>query len=294
MNKSIRNTMGVIAILIFVLISYTQVMATSIQERITTRESYLILENTVIDVKAGETVYLQSIADEDYAIVNYENQQGRIVRQNLRYPVMYVYESTLNLREAPINGSVITTMPVGSRISIIAKEDGWAKVIYQEKVGYCSLSYLSLKHIIGSYSTKLSNDANNVNNIRVASDFINGKVVKAGTTFSYLEAIGGESTRELGYLPATVIVNGEKTTGMGGGVCQVSSTLHAAIKDISDTNLIKVTERYPHSIPVGYIPRELEATVAYPTKDLKFVPSCDIKIESYLQDGRVYVNIIQL
>lgn len=295
MNKSIRKTIGVIGTLIFMgVYPHMQVMATPIQERITAEDCNLMLDdNNMFVIVKGEKVNLQSIVDEKYAVISYGNKQGKILRKNLKYPVMYVYRAKLNLRDAPVNGKVIETMPVNSRVSVIEYENGWAKIIYQGKIGYSSLEYLTTKNIIGSYSTKLSNNSNNVNNIRVASNFINGKVVKAGTTFSFLNAIGGESTRELGYLPATVIVNGKKTTGLGGGVCQVSSTLYAAIKSISDSTIIKVTERYPHSLPVGYISKDLEATVAYPSKDLKFIPTCDVQIESSLQNGRIYVNIIK-
>lgn len=295
MSKSIRKKNGVFILSAFLLWrGYLPVMAENVQERITMRYSYLILEDKqAIPVEVDQPVFLQDILDENYALVNFKGYIGRIPRANLRYPAMYVYQDNLKLREEPIDGNVKDIIEKGSKVIVVSKEDGWAKVTYNGQIGYCSLSYLSNKHIIGSYSTQLSSNSNNINNIRVASNFINGKVIKAGTTFSYLDAIGGESTIELGYLPATVIVNGKKSTGLGGGVCQVSSTLYAAIKDISDSSLIKVIERYPHSIPVGYISQELEATVAYPTKDLKFIPLCDIEIESYIQEGRIYVNIIK-
>ena len=297
MKKSIRKIL-VTSVIFFQTMTTQFVMAEPLQTRITTKEVTFCNEiNKTMElfiIPKGGKVNLVKIINEELVRVKWDNKEGNISRKYLKYPVKYT-NTSLNLRQMPKNGNIICTMPLGSKVSIIESENGWVKVEFEGKIGYCSEDYLINEHIIGTYSTKLSTNANNVNNIQVASNFINGKIIKKGQVFSYLEAIGGESTTKLGYKEATVIIDGKKTTGIGGGVCQVSSTLYAAIKSIPNSlNVIQIKERYPHTKPVGYIPRELEATVWYPSKDLKFIPNYDIQIRSYLKNGKVYVDIIKL
>lgn len=121
--------------------------------------------------------------------------------------------------------------------------------------------------LLGSYSTYYYNpESNRSFNLEKAADFMNGMAIVHGCTFNWCRDMG-PCGKDDGYLGATEIVNGEYVEGYGGGICQVSSTLCAAIIDSgSDIELI---DRNHHAIPQSYIPEELDATVSYP--DCNFI-----------------------
>ena len=235
---TIRKAVAKILAICTICSSSTIVHAEELNYRLTAQETEMVRLQTgeTVVIPEGKLVIMQRIINDNSCEASYLNYRGIIARSDLKYIKVFVNADPLNLRKKPVDGDVICEMPIGTQIYIISEneESGWNKVLYNDNIGYCSAKYLSTKHVIGSYSTPLSNNSNNVNNIRVASNFVNGIIVKKGTTFSYLDAIGGESKAEDGYLPADIIVNGKRVKGMGGGVCQVSSTHDAAIKSIKD------------------------------------------------------------
>lgn len=111
---------------------------------------------------------------------------------------------------------------------------------------------------------------NRVHNIQVASSRVSGILVKPGEEFSFDKNLGDVS-KATGYASAYVIQNGRTVLGDGGGVCQVSTTLFRAILNAG----LPITERHAHAYRVGYYeedsPAGLDATVFYPSVDLKFV-----------------------
>lgn len=111
---------------------------------------------------------------------------------------------------------------------------------------------------------------NRVHNVKVAATKVNGILVKPGEEFSFVKYLGDVS-KATGYASAYVIQNGRTVLGDGGGVCQVSTTLFRALLNAG----LPITERHAHSYRVGYYeedsPPGLDATVYYPTVDLKFV-----------------------
>ncbi|WP_080874155.1 VanW family protein [Oceanobacillus timonensis] len=102
-------------------------------------------------------------------------------------------------------------------------------------------------------------------NIELSAEAINNTIIFPGEYFSFNEVVG-ERTRERGYLPAPVIVKGEFSEDIGGGICQVSSTLFNAV----DLQGIEVTERYAHSREVPYVPKGRDATVSWWGPDFAF------------------------
>ena len=107
--------------------------------------------------------------------------------------------------------------------------------------------------------------ANRSNNIAVGASRLNNLIVLPGQTVSVSDTILPR-TRANGYKEAGVYVNGAHTTGLGGGVCQISSTVYNAVKNAGLT----VVQRNPHSMPVSYLPKGLDAAIAAGSKDLKF------------------------
>ena len=121
---------------------------------------------------------------------------------------------------------------------------------------------------LSSFSTEiLTSDPNRNNNIHLTCKTLNGHIVKSGETFSFTDLIG-KSTSDKGYKEANIIeADGDTVKGLGGGNCQVSSTLYNAVSQIPD---LEVIERHNHSAEVYYVPLGQDAAVAYGGVDFKF------------------------
>jgi len=133
------------------------------------------------------------------------------------------------------------------------------------------------------------NDENRNTNIALAAESINGKIVQPGETFSYNETVGPTIERR-GYKESIIYVDGEKEKGFGGGVCQVSTTLHNAAEEAGMT----IMERHDHSRPVTYAESGDEAATSYGVIDFKFKneKSHPVQINSTAQNGTIKVTII--
>ena len=119
---------------------------------------------------------------------------------------------------------------------------------------------------ISSYETIYGGDPNRIHNVQLVARLIDGKLVAPGATFSFNQATG-ERTADKGFRTAPVIINGEVTTGLGGGVCQVSTTVFNAAYEAG----LKITARTNHALYISHYPQGRDATVDYPDVDLKFV-----------------------
>ena len=138
-----------------------------------------------------------------------------------------------------------------------------------DKPAKCSAEELSgygVEQVMVSFSTAIIPAlAGRVHNIKLGAGSINGSLLAPGETFSF-EALVGEITREKGYREAPVIVGEELRPGIGGGLCQVSSTLYNAAL----LGNLEIVERLNHSQAIGYLPIGRDATIATGSVDLKF------------------------
>lgn len=107
-------------------------------------------------------------------------------------------------------------------------------------------------------------------NIKLAASALNNAFIDVGGELSF-NAIVGERTVTRGYKSAKIIVNGEFVEGVGGGVCQVSTTLYNAALLAG----LKITEYHAHSLPVSYVARSFDAMVNSGSADLKFINNTD-------------------
>ncbi len=120
--------------------------------------------------------------------------------------------------------------------------------------------------LLGTFSTSFNGgNAPRAHNIALAAAALNGCVLAAGETFSF-NARTGPRTAEQGYREAPVILEGEFVAGVGGGVCQVSTTLYNAALLAG----MQIAEYHPHSLAVGYVEPSFDAMVSGTACDLKF------------------------
>lgn len=120
--------------------------------------------------------------------------------------------------------------------------------------------------LVASYSTNFdAGQTNRAENVRVAAKVLDGVIIKPGDTFSFNALVGNRNVAN-GYREAPVILNGELVPGLGGGVCQVSTTLYNVVL-LADLSIV---ERSNHSLTIHYAPMGQDATVSYPSLDLKF------------------------
>ncbi len=119
----------------------------------------------------------------------------------------------------------------------------------------------TVEDTISTFTTNIySSDTARQNNIKIACDTLNDTVVKAGETFSFCNTIG-KATSSKGYKKADIFDNdGNKKKGIGGGICQVSSTLY---NSILKSDSLTVTERHSHSNKVPYVKPGKDAAVAH-------------------------------
>ena len=145
------------------------------------------------------------------------------------------------------------------------------------------------KDVLGSVSTNHTNNSNRNTNLKLACKALNGKIIRPGETFSYNAALG-ERTQDKGYKPAGAYIAGKTVDTVGGGICQVSSTLYYACLKAD----LEIVERYAHGYTVSYMPYGMDATVSWGTLDYKFKNNTDypIRIEASVSGGQVHVKLI--
>ena len=143
--------------------------------------------------------------------------------------------------------------------------------------------------LLGSYSTSYSSSTSNrIANIANGAALIDETVIYPGETFSFLDNVT-PFTSGNGYYQATGYSGGKVVPSMGGGICQVSSTLYNAVLRAE----LEVVERANHGLTVGYVPLGADATVAEGSVDFKFRNNLDsaIYLEAYTWNGSVYTCI---
>lgn len=141
---------------------------------------------------------------------------------------------------------------------------------------------------IASYSTKLGGSTENrLTNIKITCNKLNGTTVNNNDTFSFCQTTG-PSTAEEGYKEATVFLDGKKVQALGGGNCQISSTLYNAVLSVPD---FKVIERHEHGRDVSYVPDGKDAAVSYGSIDFKFKNNTGKEIKLYFSTDDITLNV---
>ena len=146
--------------------------------------------------------------------------------------------------------------------------------------------------LLASFKTTFSTrNTNRSTNIRLAAEKINGSVIMPGEIFSYNQTVG-RRTAAAGFKSAAVYSGGEVTTGIGGGICQVSSTLYNSVLLAN----LEIVERYNHGFNPGYVPAGRDATVSWGGPDFKFknTRNYPVRIVSSVSGGTILIEIFGL
>jgi len=123
------------------------------------------------------------------------------------------------------------------------------------------------KDKLASYtSSYASSDANRASNVALAARMLNGTVVMPGETFSFNKVMGDCGLSSRGFKAAAAFKGGKVVQEVGGGICQIASTLYVSVLYAN----MAIVSRSNHALPVGYVPVSLDATVYYPYLDFKF------------------------
>ena len=142
--------------------------------------------------------------------------------------------------------------------------------------------------LLATFSTKYVNNKDRTTNLSLAAKKINGYVLLPGETFSY-NTVVGERTIAAGYKSAAIYQNGEVVQGLGGGICQISTTLFNAALLAN----LEIVELHNHQFVPSYVTAGRDATVVYGVKDFKFknTRKYAIKIECTVSNGVAKFNI---
>ncbi|WP_433746984.1 VanW family protein [Falsibacillus pallidus] len=143
--------------------------------------------------------------------------------------------------------------------------------------------------VIASYTTQFdSSVAGRSKNVELSADAINNVIVGVGDIFSFNTTVG-PSDAEHGYQKAKEAVGGKLVDGIGGGICQTSSTLYNAVDQIG----VSYVEKHHHSVHVGYVPTGRDATVSYGGLDFRFQNSttAPFLLKAYVKNGSLTVEV---
>lgn len=151
-----------------------------------------------------------------------------------------------------------------------------------------SAKTMGITGVVASYTTTYGGTPGRLNNVQVVAALIDDTLIQPGGTFSF-NGTTGERTVEKGFQEAPVIINGELKSGIGGGICQVSTTVFNAAFDSG----LPITARANHALYISHYPLGRDATVNYPDLDLRFVNDTGhwLLLRTFVGTGSLTVNL---
>ena len=246
--------------------------------------AYYALHESLAEGRSAEAVYVlpESSANRAELIK---------VRQNiLAYPLSATYDRETRMISECVVG---VNIDLAGAIALLNRAESGQSVIInmeytQPEVTREYLENLLFRDLIGKYTSEIPGTEDRLNNVILASEAVNGYVLEPGEEFSFNRVVG-QRTAARGYLPGPAISGNTTILAYGGGVCQVSSMIYSAIMDTD----VKVIERWPHSLPVEYVPRGRDAAVSWGTLDFRFMNNTDhpIRIDAEVDGRTLNVNI---
>ena len=159
----------------------------------------------------------------------------------------------------------------------------------QPETTKAQLEEIYFADVLGHFETSGLGGSNRVNNITLACQALNGTVLAPGEVFSYNGTVG-QRTTEKGYKAAGAYVGGKSVTEVGGGICQVSSTLYYSTLLAN----LEIVSRTCHMFTVSYMRLGMDATVSWPNPDFQFRNNTEypIRIEAKVEGGMCKISLI--
>ncbi|MBQ7492355.1 MAG: VanW family protein [Clostridia bacterium] len=194
-----------------------------------------------------------------------------------------VVEPTLDLENDPSGktvlpgeaGVAVDPKAVMTAIADSARITTVTCTLVEPKYTAAEYKALLFRDVLGEGTTSFNpGNVGRTTNVRLATDYCNGKILLPGDVFSYNETVGPR-TYERGFKDAIVYVGTSAEDGVGGGICQVSSTIYYATLRAD----LKIVERHAHSREVTYVPKGEDATVAWGSKDFRFENNTEFPIK---------------
>jgi vancomycin resistance protein YoaR len=147
---------------------------------------------------------------------------------------------------------------------------------------------MGINGLYSSYTTYYGGVPNRIHNVQLVAHLIDNTLIAPGKEFSF-NATTGERNEAKGFLDAPVIINGELQSGLGGGVCQVSTTVFNAAYEGG----LSITARTNHALYISHYPQGRDATVNYPDTDLKFVNDTGhwLLLRTFVSSSSLTVNL---
>ena len=258
----------------------------------------LIIKNGTDGVKIQKDNFKQSLIN----ALSSSNKQFELPiekAENREIDIKQIYEE---VHKEPVN-AYYTTNPLKvykeeNGIDFAISLDEAAKIVKEKKTEYeiplkeikaqitiADLGDAAFPDTLSTFTTTYGTaDVNRNTNIALAAKSINSVVVMPGEVFSYNDLIGDCSPAR-GYKVSTVYLNGKLSTGIGGGICQVSTTLYNAVLRAN----LEIVQRRNHSLGVTYVPAGQDAMVNIGTSDFKFKNNREypVKVIAYVNPGSV-------
>lgn len=230
----------------------------------------LFLEDTTNTALDADEIFEELSKEPEDAY--YEKVDGKIIVHSDK-PKVDLYKADLV--------SAIKSDEKEVKIKVTAKRAEITKEDLEEKL---------FKDEISTYSSRYSeSNVSRSTNVKLATDRINGVELMPGEVFSYDKTIGSRTTAN-GFKMAGVYINNKQELGIGGGICQVSSTLYAATLYAN----FEIVERVSHSLPVSYMPDGMDATISEGYIDFRFKNTSEypVRIVATATNGTMKVSIL--
>ncbi|MGM0370187.1 MAG: VanW family protein [Bacillota bacterium] len=210
-------------------------------------------------------------------------------RHNVRYPIPAIINEESGQIIPETSGKIIDIEQTVDKIFSVDRREKVQAISYQITPHLKAEKLRKINKEIATYQTIITGKENRWTNIKVATKLINNTLLTSGEVFSFNQEVGPRN-KERGFKESTEIVNGELTVGVGGGICQVSSTLYNAAIEPG----LEIIELHHHSQDVGYVPDGKDATVTWKYLDLKFKNNLEtpIIIKAEIKGNKLNISLL--